>query len=59
VLSLKKAAGHRIADFPHTARRRGSIEKLEYIPATNRWILEIQIRHPEKPFGAFFEDLLN
>jgi len=22
------------------------------------WILEIQIAHPTKPFGAFYEDLL-
>ncbi|HEV7610225.1 MAG TPA: hypothetical protein VGO61_23030 [Steroidobacteraceae bacterium] len=22
------------------------------------WVLEIQIHHPERPFGAFFEDLL-
>lgn len=58
-LSLQKANGHRIADFPHAARIRGSIEGFEQTPATDRWILEIQIRHPEKPFGAFYEDLLN
>ena len=23
-----------------------------------RWILEIQIRHPHRNFGAFYEDLL-
>ena len=59
VLSLQKANGHRIADFPHAARQRGSIQGFEAHPAPNRWILEIQIRHPSKPFGAFFEDLLN
>ncbi|MGZ3722163.1 MAG: M24 family metallopeptidase [Bdellovibrionales bacterium] len=58
-LSLQKANGHRIADFPHAARGRGSIENYEKNPQANRWILEIQIRHPEKPFGAFYEDLLN
>ncbi len=59
LLSLQKANGHRIADFPHAARARGSIEEFSTKPAPNRWILEIQIRHPEKPFGAFYEDLLN
>lgn len=58
-LSLQKANGHRIADFPHAAGGRGSIEDFEGKPAPNRWILEIQIKHPEKPFGAFYEDLLN
>lgn len=57
-LSLEKANGHRVADFPHAARARGSIEAFPKKPAANRWILEIQIRHPRRPFGAFFEDLL-
>jgi Xaa-Pro aminopeptidase len=58
-LSLEKANGHRIADFPHAARSRGSIEGRLDHPAPNRWILEIQIRHPVKNFGAFYEDILN
>ncbi|MGZ3798243.1 MAG: M24 family metallopeptidase, partial [Pseudobdellovibrionaceae bacterium] len=58
-LSLHEANGHRIADFPHAARARGTIEALELAPSADRWILEIQIRHPLKPFGAFYEDLLN
>jgi Xaa-Pro aminopeptidase len=58
-LLLEKANGHRIADFPHAARARGSVENFTGVPAPNRWILEIQIRHPEKPFGAFYEDLLS
>jgi Xaa-Pro aminopeptidase len=59
LLCLQKANGHRIADFPHAARGRGSVEGFESRPAPNRWILEIQIRHPTRPFGAFHEDLLN
>ncbi|MBN21249.1 MAG: (Fe-S)-binding protein [Bdellovibrionaceae bacterium] len=59
ILNLKKANGHRIADFPHSARSRGSIEAFEEKPASNRWILEIQICHPDRRWGAFFEDLLN
>lgn len=59
LLSLKKADGHRIADFPHVARKRGSVEGFKTQPMPNRWILEIQIQHPDGAFGAFYEDLLN
>ncbi len=59
VLSFQKANGHRIADFPHAAKIRGSIQGFEGKPASDRWILEIQIRHPSRSFGAFYEDLLN
>lgn len=58
-LLLKKANGHRISDFPHIAKRRGSVEGFEQTPQANRWILEIQIRHKVLPYGAFYEDLLN
>lgn len=58
-LNLQKANGHRIGDFPHAAPFRGSIEGWENHPMANRWILEIQIQHPSRPFGAFYEDLLN
>lgn len=51
--------GHRISDFPHIAKRRGSVEGFEQTPQANRWILEIQIRHKVFPYGAFYEDLLN
>ena len=57
-LSLKEANGHRIADFPHAVKQRGTIEELMFSPAPSRWILEIQINHPTRSFGAFFEDLL-
>jgi Xaa-Pro aminopeptidase len=59
MLALDQANGHRIADFPHAARSRGSIEGWASTPAPNRWILEIQIRHPSRSFGAFYEDLLS
>lgn len=58
LLNLEKANGHRIADFPHIAKARGSIENFPGLPASNRWILEIQIKHPTLEFGAFYEDLL-
>jgi Xaa-Pro aminopeptidase len=55
----KEANGHRISDFPHAIHIRGTIEGFEDKPAPDRWILEIQIRHPSRPFGAFYEDLLH
>lgn len=59
LLTLQKAGGHRIADFPHAIHMRGALDSLTKKPLANRWILEIQIRHPSRPFGAFYEDLLN
>lgn len=58
ILTTRGANGHRVADFPHSARKRGSVEKLDVHPSANRWILEVQIRHPRLSFGAFYEDLL-
>lgn len=53
-----EVAGHRLADFPHKAFHAGSLAAAEFAPSPDLWVLEIQIRHPERPFGAFFEDLL-
>ncbi|MBD2020224.1 aminopeptidase P family protein [Leptolyngbya sp. FACHB-36] len=50
--------GHRLADFPHTAYHSGKLAETSFCPSPNLWVLEIQIKHPQKPFGAFFEDLL-
>lgn len=50
--------GHRVSDFPHAAIHTGSLADFEATPSAMRWILEIHIRHPEKQFGAFFEDML-
>jgi hypothetical protein len=36
----------------------GDLGDLDQCPNTGLWILEIQIAHPERPFGAFYEDLL-
>ncbi len=58
-LILKGASGHRVSDFPHIAKRRGVMGRFKEKPIENRWILEIQIRHPTRNFGAFYEDLLN
>lgn len=50
--------GHRLSEFPHHVLFRGGLSGIEYAPAADAWVLEIQIRHPSTPFGAFFEDLL-
>ena len=50
--------GHRVSDFPHAIYKAGALGDLEVCPQTGLWILEIQISHPSRPFGAFFEDLL-
>ncbi|NUT77936.1 aminopeptidase P family protein [Pseudomonas sp. C1C7] len=50
--------GHRVSDFPHAIYRGGDLGDLDQYPNNGLWILEIQLAHPERPFGAFYEDLL-
>ncbi len=50
--------GHRVSDFPHAIHRGGNLGDFEHYPNAGLWILEIQIAHPSKPYGAFYEDLL-
>lgn len=50
--------GHRVSDFPHAIYRAGDLGAFAGEPAPGLWILEIQIAHPTRPFGAFYEDLL-
>jgi methionine aminopeptidase len=50
--------GHRVSDFPHAIYKAGALGDFEGVPATGLWILEIQIAHPTRPIGAFYEDLL-
>lgn len=51
-------AGHRLSDFPHAAHYDGTLAEVDIVPAPDLWVLEIAIRHPDRPFGAFYEDLL-
>ncbi len=51
-------AGHRLSEFPHHAHYDGTLRDARFCPTQALWVLEIQIRHPEREFGAFFEDLL-
>jgi Xaa-Pro aminopeptidase len=57
-LSLNEANGHRLSDFPHALYYKGPVAGLGFSPSPFRWVLEIQLQHPERPFGSFHEDLL-
>lgn len=50
--------GHRVSDFPHAIYRAGDLGDFAETPSRGLWILEIQIAHPTRAFGAFYEDLL-
>lgn len=50
--------GHRVGDYPHAVHKAGSLGDLDAAPVPGLWVLEIQIAHPTRPIGAFFEDLL-
>jgi len=50
--------GHRVGDYPHSVHKGGNLGDLDVLPGKGLWILEMQIRHPTRPFGAFYEDLL-
>ena len=50
--------GHRISDFPHAIYKAGNLGDFEACPSAGLWILEIQLAHPTRPFGSFYEDLL-
>ncbi|HUB71750.1 MAG TPA: M24 family metallopeptidase [Acidimicrobiales bacterium] len=51
-------SGHRLSDFPHSAHYDGPLAEIAFRPNPNLWVLEIAIVHPERQFGAFYEDLL-
>jgi Xaa-Pro aminopeptidase len=53
-----KMDGHRLSDFPHAVYFKGGLEEFDQHPIPDAWILEIQIKHPKLPFGAFYEDIL-
>jgi Xaa-Pro aminopeptidase len=50
--------GHRVSDFPHAIYKAGNLGDFDAYPDAGLWILEIQLAHPTRPFGAFYEDLL-
>lgn len=50
--------GHRVSDFPHAIYKAGNLGDFDSSLNPGVWILEIQLAHPTRPFGAFYEDLL-
>jgi methionine aminopeptidase len=50
-------AGHLIGSFPHTGWKDG-LNHYPFIPEPGIWILEVQLRHPTEPYGAFYEAVL-
>lgn len=50
--------GHRLSEFSHARYTQMGTFDLTSKPASERWIMEMQICHPSMKFGAFFEDLL-
>ena len=50
--------GHRLSEFPHSAYYDGTLAAVSIRPAANLWVLEVQVKHPSKPLGGFYEDLL-
>lgn len=51
-------AGHRLGVHPHAPLHDGTLANAEFTPSAGLWMLEVQLRHPDKPYSAFFEDLL-
>jgi hypothetical protein len=51
-------SGHRLSDYPHAAHYDGPLAEVEFTPGAALWVLEIAIVHPDRTFGAFYEDLL-
>jgi Xaa-Pro aminopeptidase len=51
-------AGHRLSDFPHAAAYEGLLSSIDFKPQPLLWVLEIHIRHPDRLYGAFYEDML-
>ncbi|WP_075259278.1 M24 family metallopeptidase [Herbaspirillum camelliae] len=54
----RNLAGHRVSDFPHALFGPAKLAEMDITPSQALWVLEIQLRHPSYPVGAFYEDLL-
>lgn len=50
--------GHRLSEFSHSHYSDQTLFDLEFSPAAERWVMELQICHPSMQFGAFYEDIL-
>lgn len=50
--------GHRVGDFPHKLYASGTLGDLASDAIPGIWVLEIQLKHPTLPIGAFKEQVL-
>ena len=50
--------GHRIGKYPFAAHHEDTLAQAKIMPEPGAWMLEIQLRHPDRPYSAFVEDLL-
>lgn len=55
---LPEVDGHRLSDFPHREYSKAGLAEISFIPSSDLWVLEVQLRDRSGAFGAFFEDLL-
>lgn len=58
IMSPSYVKGHRLSSFPHSLITKENLAAADFPLSSNVWILEVQIQHPEKLYGAFFEDVL-
>jgi len=50
--------GHRLSEFSHKLYTNAKLFELDFIPAAERWVLELHICDKSMEFGAFYEDIL-
>ena len=50
--------GHRLTEFPHRLFSSKMLGEMPHPCHPHRWVLEVQIRHPQEAFGAFYEDII-
>jgi Xaa-Pro aminopeptidase len=58
IFSPDYVKGHRLSEFPHSFHFKENLGAVTFKPSPKCWVLEVQIRHPERPVGGFYEDLL-
>ncbi len=51
-------SGHRLSESRHSVHYDGAMAAVDFRPAPLLWVPEIAIIHPERKFGAFYEDLM-
>lgn len=55
---VREVDGHRLSDFSHRDYCKAGLTEISFVPSTDIWVLEVQLRDRSGGYGAFFEDLL-